>query len=184
MEAILQAVLHASDPEAAGHLCEILLELQCLDADNGSQVVGQLLRRWWDFSSSLPGHEVARAGLLRALAVFAGPSMLRRLLAADEQGTFRYAQGVLNAWVFGLRVASASVCSLPAEWADPDDVGLPLSQLAASVQDLGTLRSLVEGLTLLFDYVPRITCAHATALADLLCLLQAGCTPCLHGKRA
>ena len=70
-------------------------------------------------------------------------------------------------------MATASVRSLPAEWADPDDVGRPLLQLAAGVQDLATLRCLVEGLTLLFDFLPRITGAYATALADLLCQLLA-----------
>ena len=103
----------------------------------------------------------------------AGPTVLRRLLATDEHGTFRFAQGVLSAWVFGLRVATATVSALSAAWADPDDVGLPLSRLASGIQDLGTLRCLVEGLALLFDYVPRVTCAHASALADLLCRLLA-----------
>ena len=50
------------------------------------------------------------AGVLLAIAVFTGPSLLRRLLAADEHGTFLRARSLacLDLWA-ALRMATTSV---------------------------------------------------------------------------
>ena len=160
VDAILAMVLASPEPGVVGHLCELLLTLEVSDPGMQARCVHQLTQRLFDFAGSLPDNELACVGLLRVLAAYEGPSLLRLLLRTAEPRTLAMASMVLRAWGFGIAVAAEHCQPLDDRWTDPDEVCQPLAILAAEVADVGTLCGLLESTVFVLDLVPRPR-AHA-----------------------